>query len=87
MDLKSVDDALNGVRVGLEADGFRLVAQEVADDGNVVVRLEAGDATCLDCLVPDAMLEQILDQAIKSEVPGVTQTSLVKVGFEGLESH
>lgn len=87
MDKEAVDKSLSGVRSGLEADGFKLFAQEVKDDGSVVVVLEPGSADCLDCLVPDAMLQQIVSQAVKSDCPEATDVSLVKVGFEALESH
>ena len=87
MDQQAVDESLAGVRTGLEADGFKLYADQVSDDGNVVVVLEAVSADCLNCLVPDAMLEQIVGQAVRSNVPGVTHVTLEKRGFEALESH
>ncbi len=87
MDLQVVDEALAGVRSGFEADGFKLYAQEANDDGSVVVVLEAVSADCLDCLVPDAILNQIIGQAVKTNVPEATEVTLEKKGFEALEAH
>lgn len=83
----AVDAALSGVRSGLEADGFRLYAKSVSGDGDVVVCLEALADACLDCLVPDAILEQIVGQAIRSEIPAATGVTLVKEGFDGVVAH
>ncbi|MFS3127687.1 hypothetical protein ACLM5J_04705 [Nocardioides sp. Bht2] len=87
MDMKTVDDALAGVRTGLEADGFKLYAQSVDEGGDVVVALEAGTADCLECLVPDAILERMVDQAVREQNPGLGTLSLVKIGFEGIDQH
>ena len=87
MDLQVIDQALTGVWGGFEADGFKLYAQDANDDGSVVVVLEAVSADCLDCLVPDAILNQIIGQAVRSNVPEVTDLTLEKKGFEALEAH
>lgn len=87
MDTTTVDEALAGVRSGLEADGFKLYAHEVTEGGDVVVALEAGSADCLECLVPDAILERMLDSAVREQNPQVGTVSLLKIGFEGIEQH
>ncbi len=87
MDTKTVDEALAGVRTGLEADGFKLYAQSVTAGGDVVVALEAVTADCLECLVPDAILQRMMDQAVREKNPDLGVLTVVKVGFEGLDQH
>lgn len=36
---------------------------------------------------PDAILNQIIGQAVKSNVPEATDVTLEKKGFEALEAH
>lgn len=82
----SVESALAGLRPSLAADGFDLRVGSV--DGDVVqVVLEAKPAACLDCLVPDEMLTQLLTDAIRAQDPSLDRVELVKEGFDALSEH
>lgn len=83
----AVEKALDNVRPALEADGFDLRLQQVVGEGDVEVVLEAKPDACHDCLVPDELLVQIIETAIRDEDPGVGRVTLIKVGFEGAASH
>jgi hypothetical protein len=81
MDSSKISSALEGIRSGLQADGFDLYVKEAIDD-SVVVCLEATPVACLDCLVPDEILHQIVESAVRIAEPGVREVSLVKEGFD-----
>jgi Fe-S cluster biogenesis protein NfuA len=77
-----VESALDLVRPGLDADGFDLRVEEVRPDGETVICLEARPGACLECLVPDEVLLQIIRNSITKQASAVGQLSLVKRGFE-----
>jgi hypothetical protein len=54
LDVQTVEDALAGLRVGYEADGYSLQVTDVAD-GVVKVRVAALANACEECLVPKAI--------------------------------
>ena len=83
---QTVESALAVLRPGLAADGFDLRVGDVTD-GVVQVVLEAKPAACLDCLVPDEMMTQMIADAIRREDPSLDRVDLVKEGFEGLTDH
>jgi hypothetical protein len=86
MNSDNISGALDGIRSGLQADGFDLYVKEAMDE-SVVVCLEATPAACLDCLVPDELLLQIVESAVRTAEPGVREISLVKKGFAVLPAH
>jgi Fe-S cluster biogenesis protein NfuA len=81
---EDIERALETLRPGLRSDGFDLGLQELLPGGEAVICLQALPAACLECLVPDDVLLQIVNQAIRKHAPGVGQVSMVKKGFEGL---
>lgn len=81
----AVETALEAIRPSLGADGYLLKVGE-SDARNVEVVLEALPDACGDCLVPDAVLQQILEVAIKDRGDDRT-VRLSKVGFEDIEPH
>jgi len=81
----AVEAALEAIRPSLGADGYVLKVGESNSDA-VEVILEALPEACADCLVPDAMLTQILEVAIKENGDDRT-VRLSKVGFENVEAH
>jgi Fe-S cluster biogenesis protein NfuA len=83
---QTVESALAVLRPGLAADGFDLRVGDV-DGGVVKVVLEAKPAACLDCLVPDEMMTQMIADAIRREDPSLDRVDLVKEGFENLSDH
>lgn len=59
-----VDGALQGLRDVLGADGYRL-DYAVEGERALVVSVLAGPDACADCLVPAAVMEGILADALK----------------------
>ena len=83
MQADQVESALDTVRPGLQADGFDLRLEELRPDGEAVICLEALPGACMECLVPDEVLVQIIKNGISRTVGEVGAVSLVKRGFEG----
>jgi Fe-S cluster biogenesis protein NfuA len=82
-----VESALEKLRPSLVTDGFDLKASKRSDDGTVEVILEAKPAACLDCLVPDEVIVQILEDAIRQQDSSLSGVVLVKRGFENIAAH
>ena len=82
MDIDQLDQALDVIRPSLSEDGFRLSVERSGVDGTVDVVLAATPDACMDCLVPDDMLLQIVETALKAEYPSVRHVRLRKVGFD-----
>jgi hypothetical protein len=76
----AIDSALDFLRPGLASDGFDLRAGEVTDT-TVQVILEAKPDACLDCLVPDELMIQMLEDAIRQHDASVARVELRKEGF------
>ena len=87
MQKSTVETALENVRPALAADGFDLRLDHIGADGSVGIVLEAKPDACLDCLVPDDMLVQILETAIREQGPGLDHVVLTKSGFEAVADH
>lgn len=87
MQQSAVETALDQVRPALEADGFDLRLDSIAPDGAVQIVLEAKPDACLDCLVPDEMLVQIIETAIRDQDPNLDHVVLTKSGFEAVAEH
>jgi Fe-S cluster biogenesis protein NfuA len=81
-----VESALAKVRPARDADGFDLNLRSVTD-GAVEVVLAARPDACMDCLVPDEMLVQIIETAIRAEGDGLAGVTLTKEGFEAVAEH
>lgn len=58
-----VDTALEQFRTMLAADGYTLNWSE-SSSNKIVVRVEAGEGACSDCLVPSAVMEAMLSEAL-----------------------
>lgn len=80
-----VETALESLRPSLGADGYVLKVGESQPD-SVEVILEALPGACGDCLVPEGVLLQILQVAIKDS-GDQRPVRLTKLGFDGAESH
>lgn len=87
MDSSTIEAALEDLRPALQADGFELLLESVEDDGSVMVGLQAKPDACLDCLVPDDMLVQIIETSIKDRTPDVSRVILTKHGFDAVADH
>jgi Fe-S cluster biogenesis protein NfuA len=77
-----VESALATLRPSLATDGFDLRAGRLGADGDVQVILEAKPGACLDCLVPDDLMAQVIDDAIRSQDPSLGRIELVRQGFD-----
>jgi hypothetical protein len=77
----AVERALETLRAGLEADGFDLRLGSLNPQGGVEIILEAKPEACLDCLVPEAMMIQILERAIRDQDATLEHVVLSRIGF------
>ncbi len=64
MDMTTLNAALEPARVSLQADGADLDVESV-QDGVARVHLVLGPETCLECIVPTAVLHQVLTMTAK----------------------
>ncbi len=87
MQRSTVEDALDILRPGLSSDGFDLRLDALGDDGAVEVVLEAKPDACLECLVPEDMMVQIIETAIRERDASLRRVQLVKVGFDDVAEH
>ncbi len=76
--IQEIDRALDQVRAGLAPDGFELRIERVTDDGVVELILQALPDACLDCLVPDQLLQAMLQQCIAPVFPELREVRLEK---------
>jgi Fe-S cluster biogenesis protein NfuA len=83
----AIEAALDDLRPGLDSDGFKLDLHRLDPDGRIVIALEATPAACYECLVPDELLSQMVEMAIRERVPDAHEVELVKIGFENATSH
>lgn len=77
---QAIENALTQLRPSLAADGFDLQLDGVVED-EVRIGLVAKPDACLDCLVPDEMLVQILETSIRKQYPTLGHVVLTKHGF------
>lgn len=87
MQADAVETALDNLRPALTVDGYDLRLGSIRPDGAVEVVLEAMPGACLECLVPDAMMVQLLETAIRAEDGSLDHVVLTKQGFEKLSEH
>lgn len=80
----AIESALEVLRPSLGADGFDLLGGPILADGTVRVVLEAKPGACLDCLVPDDAMIQIIEGAIREREPSFNHIELVKKGFDSV---
>jgi Fe-S cluster biogenesis protein NfuA len=71
----SIEQALQTLRDVLAGDGYRLEwAKETASA--LVVRVVAGDGACEECLVPEAVMQAILTDALAGTPWSVARVEL-----------
>ncbi len=81
-----LESALDELRPGLQADGFELLVGE-SSVGAVEVILRANANSCLDCLVTDDLMVQMLEDAIRRRDPSLVHVKLIKQGFDAVAPH
>ena len=74
---EKVEEALNQVRPGLQADGGDVELVEVSDDGIVKVRLKGA---CGGCPMAQLTLKQGIERHLKAQVPEVKTVQSVPLG-------
>jgi Fe-S cluster biogenesis protein NfuA len=74
---EKVEEALNQVRPGLQADGGDVELVDVTDDGTVKVRLKGA---CGGCPMAQITLKQGIERHLKSQVPEVKLVEAVPIG-------
>jgi Fe-S cluster biogenesis protein NfuA len=72
-----IEEALNQVRPGLQADGGDVELVDVSDDGIVRVRLKGA---CGGCPMAQLTLKQGIERHLKSQVPEVKTVQSVPFG-------
>ena len=72
---EQVDAALAGLREGFQADGADLEVLSV-ESGVARVRLVVTDETCLECIVPGPILQQVVEASVKQAVPDVSRVEV-----------
>jgi Fe-S cluster biogenesis protein NfuA len=87
VDTSTVEAALDDIRPALQADGFELLCESIDGDGVVSVGLQAKPDACLDCLVPDDMLVQIIESSIRDRTADFSRVVLTKHGFDAIADH
>lgn len=70
-----VDDALREFTDMMAADGYLLSWQPTEAD-KIVVRIDAADGACADCLVPRPVMEAIMANALESTPYGLDHVVL-----------
>ena len=77
----AAERALDDVRPALAPDGFSLHLQSVHRDGTVNVVPEAQADACGECLVPDEMLIEIIEAALRDRGAGFRRVALARNGL------
>ena len=79
MSLEKLERALDPLRMGLQADGMDLVYDGVDDGGStLVVKLVYGPNACIDCLVPDELMESMLLDSAQNEGLAFARVKLLR---------
>jgi Fe-S cluster biogenesis protein NfuA len=74
---EKVEEALNQVRPGLQADGGDVELVDVSEDGIVKVRLKGA---CGGCPMSQLTLKQGIERHLKNQVPEVKTVLSVPLG-------
>lgn len=82
IDQAILEQALDDIRPGLDADGFRLRVGAVSAGEIEMVLLATPDA-CLDCLVPDQLIVGMIEDAVASRVDDLRSPPRIVLRKEG----
>jgi Fe-S cluster biogenesis protein NfuA len=80
---RALELAIDELRPSFEADNFKVVLDEVSDRGDVVIAVEATPEACLDCMIPDGLLQQVVEACVRRYAPDVKSVTVVKRGPSG----
>ena len=73
-DVHAVEQALAGLRTGVQADGYDLQVEAV-DHGVARVRIVAGPNACEECLVPKSIMTGTIRMSLRA-LPEITSIQL-----------
>jgi hypothetical protein len=73
-DVRAVEQALAGLRTGIQADGYDLQVDAVGD-GVAQLRIVAGPNACAECLVPKALMTGTIKMSLRA-LPEITTIQL-----------
>lgn len=82
---EKIENVLRNLRGSFSEDGFDLHTGAI-DHDSVEVIIEALPGACLECLVPDEVMLQIFQNAIREAVPDVGAVTLTKTWLNGKAS-
>ena len=74
--MEAVTAALADLRGGFQADGADLEVANISGNA-VTVRLVITEETCLECIVPKAVLLQIVEHSVRKTCPQVQTVELI----------
>ncbi|MBI2987025.1 MAG: hypothetical protein HYY45_09685 [Deltaproteobacteria bacterium] len=75
-----VEEAIEPLKTGFEADGLRLEVGKVVEERLVTVNLYTSDTTCQECLLPESQMEALILHTLRKagvEVEAV-QVALIR---------
>jgi len=78
MQKETIESALALLNPSLEADGFKLNLESIDPRGTIRVVLEAKEGACLECLVPDEILNNMIKQVLQEKDIIVQQIVITK---------
>jgi Fe-S cluster biogenesis protein NfuA len=78
---RALELAIEELRPSFAADSFAVTLDQLSDRGDVVIAIEAMPGACLDCMVPDTMLQQVVEVCVRRHAPGVKTVAVVKRGI------
>jgi Fe-S cluster biogenesis protein NfuA len=73
--------AIEELRPSFEADNFTVLLDRLSAGGDVTIGIEAMPGACLDCMIPDGMLLQVVEACVRRHAPEVRTVAVVKRGF------
>jgi Fe-S cluster biogenesis protein NfuA len=76
MTKEKLQEALEGLRSGFQADGADLEIRNM-DDGTVEVELVFGPDVCEECILPGEMITKIVEKRLKEQVPDLKAVKLI----------
>ena len=71
-----VEQALDGLRRGFQADGADLTVESMTGSG-LTLRLDGGAETCWECIVPPDQLRDVVSSVLRARVPTLQTVDVI----------
>jgi Fe-S cluster biogenesis protein NfuA len=81
VDHQGVELAIEELRPSFEADSFTVTLERLSSDGDAVICIGAEPEACLDCMIPDHLLQQVVEASVRRHAPDVRSVTVVKRGL------